>query len=150
MQLHTDLTGLAGITLAVFVLLARLPRVQALPLLQRAVLWLAALLVLSVPLGGLSLAGLVRGITGDLSISTLLFLLLSLVQTMSGRALLDEADRRRTLTVIAIIAVLFYPLVLGFSSFDPYRLGYGSLWFMLVLLGFAVWSVLRYSMLLAL
>ena len=36
MQLDTDLTGLFGITLAIVALLARLPRVRALPLVRRA------------------------------------------------------------------------------------------------------------------
>jgi hypothetical protein len=149
MQLDTDLTGLFGVTLAVFALLVRIPRVQALPLPQRAAALLAALVVLSVPLWGLSLSGVVRGITGDLSGFTLIFLLLALVRTLSGRVPVDAAERLRTLKAIAIAALLFYPLVLGFSMFDPYRLGYGNLWFMLALLGFAVWSTLRYSMLLA-
>ncbi|MBI4807668.1 MAG: hypothetical protein HY799_01770 [Nitrosomonadales bacterium] len=149
MQLDTDLTGLFGVTLAVFALLVRIPRVQALPLPQRAAALLAVLVVLSVPLWGLSLSGLVRGITGDLSVLTLVFLLLAIVRTLNGRVPVAETDRLRTLKAIAIAALLFYPLVLGFSMFDPYRLGYGSLWFMLALLGFAVWSTLRYSQLLA-
>lgn len=149
MRLDTDLTGLLGVTLAVFALLVRIPRVQALPLPQRAAALLAALVVLSVPLWGLSLGGLVRGITGDLSVPTLIFLLLAVVRTLSGRVPVDETDRLRTLKAIAIAALLFYPLVLGLGPFDPYRTGYGNLWFVLALLGFTVWSTLRYSMLLA-
>jgi ABC-2 type transport system ATP-binding protein len=61
-----------------------------------------------------------------------------------------EEERQQTLKAIAIAALLFYPLALGFSAFDPYRLGYGCLWLMLPLLGFAAWSALRYSILLAL
>ena len=41
MQINTDLTGLAGVTLAVLALLLRLPRVQALPLRQKAGVLLA-------------------------------------------------------------------------------------------------------------
>jgi hypothetical protein len=92
----------------------------------------------------------VRGITGDLSISTLVLLALALLRTLSGCALVEEANRLLMLRAIAIAAVLFYPLALGFSAFDPYRLGYGNLWFMVILLGLAVWSVLRYSTFLAL
>ncbi len=149
MQLDTDLTGLFGVTLAGFTLLVRIPRVQALPLPQHAAALLAALAILSVPLWGLSLSGLMRGITGDLSVLTLIFLLLAVVRTLSGRVPVEETDRLRTLKAIAIAALLFYPLVLGLGPFDPYRAGYGNLWFMLALLGFTVWSTLRYSMLLA-
>lgn len=71
MQLDTDLTGLFGITLAIATLLVRLPQVQALPLLRRAGTLAAAIIVISIPLWGVSLAGFVRGMTGDLSIATL-------------------------------------------------------------------------------
>ena len=150
MQLDTDLTGLFGIALAIFALLVRIPRVQVLPLLQRVAVLAAAILVLLVPVWGLSLAGLLRGITGDLSILTLLFLLLASARTLSGCGLVLDGNRARAVQVIAIAALLFYPLVLGLGPFDPYRLGYGNLWFMLALLGFAGWAALRHSILLAL
>ncbi|HAF45427.1 MAG TPA: hypothetical protein DCK83_10980 [Gallionellaceae bacterium] len=150
MHWDTDLSGLAGITLAVFALLLRQRRVQALPWPQRMAVLLAVLLVLLVPVAGLSLAGLLRGITGDLSILTLLFLLLASARTLSGCGLVLDENRARAVQAIAIAALLFYPLVLGLGSFDPYRLGYGNLWFMLALLGFAAWAALRHSILLAL
>ncbi len=149
MQIDTDLTGLFGITLAIFTLLVRVPRVQALPPRQRAGVLLAALVVLPVPLWGLSLAGFVRGITGDLSIGTLVLLVLALAHILSGRVLLDDSNRRNALKAFAITAILFYPLALGFTMFDPYRFGYGNLWFMAALLGLAIWSSLRYSPLFA-
>lgn len=150
MLLNTDLTGLLGITLAVITLLVRVPRVQALPLLHRGGALGAAIIVLSIPLWGVSGAGFVRGITGDLSITTLALLALALVHSLSNRVLVDDSNRRLTLQAIAIVAVLFYPLALGLTMFDPYRLGYGNVWFMLALLGLAIWAVLRYSTLLAL
>jgi hypothetical protein len=150
MQWDTDVTGLAGITLAAFTLLLRQPRVQALPPLQRAGGMLGALIVLSVPLWGLSLTGLLRGFTGDLSMMTLLLLVLRVAQTVSGCALVRNENREQALKAIAIAGALFYPFALGFSPFDPYRLGFGSLWLMLPLLGFAAWAALRQSILLAL
>jgi hypothetical protein len=145
MQINTDLTGLFGITLAIFALLVRVPRVRAFPPLQRAALLAAAIVLVSIPLWGLSLSGVVRGISGDLSIATLALLALALARTLSGCALIEEANRQLMLRAIAIAAALFYPLALGFSAFDPYRMGYGNLWFMAGLLLLAVWSVLRYS-----
>jgi len=150
MQINTDLTGLFGITLAIFALLVRVPRVQVFPLQQRATVLGAAVVLVSIPLWGLSFAGFVRGITGDLSIATLVLLALALLRGLSGRTLVDDANRLLMLRAIAIVAVAFYPLSLGFSAFDPYRLGYGNLWFMVILLGLAIWSVLRYSMFFAL
>lgn len=150
MQLDTDLTGLFGITLAIVTLLVRLPRVKALPLPRRAGLLAAAIVIVSIPLWGVSAAGFVRGMTGDLSISTLVLLALASARSFSGKALADDQDRLAMLTTILIAAVLFYPLALGLGMFDPYRLGYGNLWFLAALLGLAVWAGLRYSTLLAL
>jgi hypothetical protein len=145
MQINTDLTGLAGITLAILVLLLRVPRVQALPLRQKAGVLLGVFVAISIPFWGLSLAGFVRGITGDLSIATLVLLLLALVRALSGKVVLDDVNRHKTLQAFAITAILFYPFALGFTMLDPYRLGYGNLWFMVALLGLAIWSSLRYS-----
>jgi hypothetical protein len=126
------------------------PRLRALPLPRRAG-WLAAMIVaLSIPLWGVSPAGFVRGIAGDLSIVTLVLLALALVRSLTGRALVEEQNRNAMLRAILIIGLLFYPLALGLGMFDPYRLGFGNLWFMLALLGLAVWSSLRYSTLFAL
>jgi len=149
MQLDTDLTGLFGITLAIVTLLVRVPRVQALPLIRRAGVLVATVIVVSIPLWGVSPAGFVRGMTGDLSIGTLVLLALALVRAFSDRVLVSDQNRQALLKAILIVAVLFYPLVLGLGMFDPYRLGYGDLWFMFALLGLAVWSGLRYSTLFA-
>jgi hypothetical protein len=150
MQINTDLAGLLGITLSIITLLVRAPRVRTFPLRQRASVLMGIIVLVSIPLSGLSLAGFVRSITGDLSISTLLLLALALARSLSAKALVEDVDRLLMLRVIAIAAIAFYPFALGFSTFDPYRLGYGNLWFMAFLLGFAIWSVLRYSQFLAL
>ena len=147
---NTDLTGLFGATLVIFALLVRVPRVQAFPVRQRVALLAASVIVISIPLWGLSLAGFVRGITGDLSIATLLLLALALVRSLSGCVLVEQVNRRLMLRAIAIAAVVFYPFALGLSTLDPYRLGYGNLWLMVLLLGLAIWSSLRYSTFLAL
>lgn len=150
MQLDTDLTGLSGITLAAITLLARLPRVQALPLPKRAGVLVAAIILISIPVWGVSLAGFVRGMTGDLSIATLVLLALALAHSFSGHVRVGDQNRLAMLKMILTAAILFYPPVLGIGMFDPYRLGYGNLWFMVALLGLAVWASLRYSTLFAL
>ena len=149
MQPNTDLTGLFGITLAILTLLVRVPQIKALPLPKRAAVLGAALIALSVPLWSLSLPAFLRGITGDLSISAVVLLALSLLRALSGRELVEQVNRRSMLAAVALVAVLFYPFALGFSAFDPYRLGYGNLWFMAALLAFSIWSSLRHSTFLA-
>jgi hypothetical protein len=150
MQLNTDLTGLFGITLATITLLTRLPRVRILPLPQRAGVLVAAAIVLSIPVWGVSLAGFVRGMMGDLSMTTLVLLALALARSFADHVAIEEKNRIAMLKAILIAAILFYPLALGIGMFDPYRLGYGNMWFMVALLGLAVWSTLRYSTLFAL
>ncbi len=147
---NTDLTGLFGATLLLFVLFVRMPWLRTFPVRRRMALMAVFVIAISIPLWGLSLAGFVRGITGDLSIATLLLLLLALVRSLSGCVLVEAVNRRLMLRGIAITAVVFYPFALGLSTLDPYRLGYGNLWFMVLLLGLAVWSSLRYSIFLAL
>ena len=149
MQIDTDMTGLFGITLAIVALLLRLPRVQALPMGRRGILLAGAIIVLSIPVWGLSLAGFVRGITGDLSIGGLVLLAASLWYSLSGKALIEAHNRLAMLRAAMLVALLFYPFALGIGMFDPYRLGYGNLWFMAALLGVSVWASLRYSTLLA-
>ena len=149
MQLDTDLTGLIGITLAIISLFVRVRRVRELPLAQRAAAVVAAIIVVSIPLWGVSAAAFMRGMTGDLSITTLVLLALPVLRSFTGTALVSENNRFLMIRTIALAAILFYPLALGLGMFDPYRLGYGNLWFMVALLGLAVWSALRYSTLLA-
>ncbi len=149
MQLNTDLTGLFGVTLAVIAVFVRVPKIKALPLPKLTGLLAVTLIVLSVPLWGLSLSGFVRGITGDLSVPTLVLLVLALLHSLTGRVAVDARNRHSMLGAVAVAAVLFYPLALGLGVFDPYRLGYGNLWFMAALCGFAIWSSLRHATFLA-
>jgi hypothetical protein len=149
-QLDTDLTGLFGITLAIVALFVRLRRVQILPPAKRAAVIGAAIVVVSIPLWGISAAAFMRGMTGDLSITTLVLLALASLRSCSGTVPVAEQNRFAMLQAIAIAAILFYPFALGLGMFDPYRLGYGNPWFMVAMLGLAVWSALRYSTLLAL
>lgn len=153
MQINTDTTGLIGITLMLISLIAQpLRSAKALSLRNRVGLLIGMAVILSIPLPsfGLSPAGFVRGITGDLSIATLVLLALALVRALAGCSFVEEQSRMAALRVFWIVAAGFYPLALGFGMFDPYRMGYGNLWFMGALLGLAVLASLRYSALLAL
>lgn len=145
MMHFTDITGLAGIALAIAALASRLPiAARLLPKLQA---WLASAILVAVmiPCGGLSVAEVVRGITGDLSIATLALLLLPLaLPRTNGRApsrakILSEFNL--TLLLLTCAAVALYPMALGVGMFDPYRLGFGNLWFIagLLFIASAAW-----------
>lgn len=109
--------GLLGVTL----LLVRAG--SALGTGRRAVGFAALALALAlVPVGGLPIVGYVRGITGDLSATTLVLLMLGLCGGLVG---VVESRGRRALSVLVVLGALFlYPMALGSGSFDPYRLGF--------------------------
>lgn len=86
----------------------------------------------------LPLSAYVRGVTGDLSIATLLLLW--------GTVLPAEKTPFKFKVLIALIAIIFYPLALGFGMLDPYAWGYSSIGFLIavillaILCGLAGWT----------
>ena len=79
----------------------------------------------------LPLAAYVRGVIGDLSIVTMLLLWTSLLSGNKPAPLAYKVS-------VACIAIVFYPLALGFGMIDPYAWGYGSILFFIAVLLFAV------------
>ena len=161
----TDITGLAGVTLAIVTLALRLPFLRRLQFNLKIGLAVGLVIAIGIPFDGLSVAEFVRGITGDLSIATLelLALYLFLPRPVSGdRAnmgaetlLYQRANssssrppaRGKLLILIVIAALLLYPLALGVGTFDPYRLGFGNLWFIagLLIVALSAWF-LQYTL----
>ena len=114
---------------------ARLRRAHPAPLL------FAALVAALVPLGALPAAGYLRGIVGDLSVTTVLLLVRSLLRPVLGWEAIDARSRTALQVLVAAGGLLLYPLALGLGPFDPYRLGYASPWFLALLLALAVAGV---------
>ena len=79
----------------------------------------------------LPLSAYVRGATGDLSIVTLLLLWSSVLPSARNTPLGFKVP-------IALIAIVFYPLALGFGMVDPYAWGYGSLSLLIASILFAI------------
>jgi hypothetical protein len=79
----------------------------------------------------LPLSAYVRGVTGDLSVMTMLLLWSTLLPYNNKTPIGFKVS-------IAIIAIAFYPLALGFGMFDPYLWGYGSIGFLIAIILFAV------------
>jgi hypothetical protein len=121
----TDLTGLFGVACLIAALAIRLPRVQLLPKRNLAVLSVMLIMLSCLPLGGLPLAAYVRGATGDLSITMLIIIWRALLRPYWPTPQLTRSHQH-LLLLIAACAIIFYPMTLGMSMFDPYRLGYGS------------------------
>ena len=141
-----DITGLAGVTLAITASLLLVPPIRRLKRIHLGLLMSATAIVVAVPMGMLPIAAYVRSFFGDLSITTNVFLVLAIFTHMSGRRPVDEKQKLAINGLIVITAVVYYPLALGIGPFDPYRLGYGSLWFLtgLLMLALGAWAVRFY------
>lgn len=105
--------GLFGIALV-------LARVAAAAGAGRRRVWLAGIAfgLAWVPVGALSPAGYVRGVTGDLSVTSIVLLAVSIT---GWRA---PGERKVLSAAVLAGAVFLYPMALGLGGFDPYRLGF--------------------------
>jgi hypothetical protein len=138
MPAYTDVTGLAGIALALAALFAASPGRGRLGRRRLAWLLLAVAIVVLLPLGTLSLAAGVRGATGDLSITTLVLLGHAILRRATGWPPVDRGAQLALLGGVALAALVLYPMALGVGLVDPYRLGYGSPWLLGILFAVAL------------
>ncbi len=129
---YTDLTGLAGVVSAVCALLLLLPGVARLAKPRRATLLGVCLMLLLIPYDGMPLAAYLRGVSGDLSVTTLVLVWAAWLKPW--RITMDAGSRRALLRLIALTAVAFYPLALGVGAVDPYHLGFADPLFVTALL----------------
>jgi hypothetical protein len=132
------LFGCGLLSLAVIATLTRLPR---LPVRARYAFMLAAAPAVFVPLGELSAAAYVRGVTGDLSMTTLVLAGAACIAQLTGRTPIGQRDLRALFSLLALAALFLYPFALGWTQFDAYAPGYGSIEFLtsLLLITLAAW-----------
>ena len=134
----TDMTGLVGIAFAVAVLLVRLLGAKYLSRVAGFLLVGILMVIALLPvIQGLSLAGYLRGYVGDLSVTT--WVLMSVILLGKSKSLVSQ--QYDLLVLVAVTALIFYPLALGLGLFDPYRLGFGHIGFMVSLLLLSLWCV---------
>jgi len=126
--------GLLGCGLLGFAAVATLIRLRRLPVRARYAVMLAAALAVFVPIGDLSVAAYVRGVTGDLSMATLVLAGAVCLAQLTGRALIGRRDKQALCWLLALAAAFLYPFALGWTRFDPYALGFGSVEFITALL----------------
>jgi len=158
MMHFTDITGLAGVALTLLALTLRLPGIKHLPAKPKLALACVLFIALLIPFGNLSAAEFMRGVLADLSIPTLLLLLLAQREWLNsalGRSRAREQDSLlqhlgfiQTLLFVVIAAVVLYPFALGLGMYDPYRWGFGNIGFIagLLLVALLAW-VKQYTLL---
>ena len=115
----TDFTGLAGLAFAITTSILAWPNLARRSLAVRLGLATILLIALLIPFGDLSLTKFLRGIVGDLSISTLALLARTLQKP-------SAPIKTSALLLIAISGLVLYIFALGFSTFDFYRSGFGN------------------------
>lgn len=123
---YTDVTGLAGIAIALAATPLAMPGVRQMRRRRLAALLAAVAVVVLIPFGPLSVAAGVRGVFGDLSITTVILLGSAIIRCVTRSPRVDHRTRFALLAFISAAALALYPMALGVGMFDPYRLGYGS------------------------
>ncbi len=130
----SDAFGLFGCGLLSLAAAATVIRLRRLPVRARYAIMLAAALAVFVPIGDLSIAACVRGVTGDLSTATLVLAGAACIRQLTGRTLIGRRDKQALCWLLALAAAFLYPCALGWTQFDPYALGFGSVEFVTALL----------------
>jgi hypothetical protein len=139
----TAIFGLAGCALLCVAVTTTVFRFNRLPVRVRYALVTAGVAAVLVPIGDLSIAAYVRGATGDLSVATLTLAVLALFSRLTGRRAFERRESDALLWLVAGAGLFLYPFALGWTPFDPYALGYGSIAFLaaLLLLTLAAWRM---------
>ncbi len=147
----TDWTGLTGLALVWLLLVVRVPVFARLSKTQRIACVVAVYCLVMLPLFGLSLAGWLRGMLGDLSLTSVLLLSLTLYRTLesepaqNGESPTGRNPRERfaLLAFLSALTLLLYPFALGIGSVDPYRSGFASVAFIVLLALLSLWALRR-------
>jgi hypothetical protein len=130
----SDAFGLFGCGLLGLAVVATGLRLRRMPVRVRYAVALAAAFAVFIPIGGFSAIAYVRGVTGDLSVTTLILAGAACIAQLTGRTLIGQRDLRALFWLLAPAALFLYPFALGWTQFDPYALGYGSVGFVTALL----------------
>ena len=134
MMSASDAFGLFGCGLLSLAVVATSIRAQRLPVRVRCAVMLTAAFAVFVPVGGFWVVAYLRGVTGDLSVTTLVLAGAACIAQLTGRTLIGERERRAVCWLLAVAAAFLYPFALGWTPFDPYSPGYGSIVFLTALL----------------
>jgi hypothetical protein len=139
----SDAFGLFGCGLLSLAAIANLIPLRRFPVRVRYAVVLTAAFAFLIPIGDLSIAAYVRGVTGDLSAATLVLSGAACFAQVTGRELIGHRDKQALCWLLALAAAFLYPFALGWTRFDPYALGFGSVEFVtaLLLIALASWWV---------
>jgi len=84
-----------------------------------------------------------RGLIGDLSITSLLLLVSAVHQQLFGQFLIRDTERKPLEIGVVVLGLCLYPFALGLGEMDPYALGYASPWLIGGLVMIAAFGLVR-------
>jgi hypothetical protein len=133
--------GLAGCALLPAAVMLWVKGVKRCSMTARYVIFGLLMGLAFLPVNGIPLAGYLRSLIGDVSITTLVLVFLFCISRLSGKDVYKPQSFLALMAVVAAAGVFLYPFALGLTSFDPYSLGYHSTLFaaFLFCVAFAAW-----------
>jgi hypothetical protein len=112
-----------------FVVLAAMVRVtgaRRMPVWANRLALFLSLAAVWIPIHGLPLHRWVAGVVPGFSIPLLALMLHAALRGLGREGFLRALDLRSLGSFVMVAGVIFYPLALGWGSWDPYALGWGS------------------------
>jgi len=118
-----------------------LPKAKPPRPLYSLLLMTAAVTILLLPANGAPVFYYLRGYLGDFSVSASVFFGAYILNKGWGIAVYREKEQRAFFLSIGLLGICLYPLALGATQYDPYRLGYHphALLTLLFFLGLYIW-----------
>ena len=126
-------TGLAGCALLPAAIIMGVKGIGRRSVKTRCIIFALLLGLAFLPIKGVTLAGYLRSLIGDVSITTLVLVFLTCISRIADRALYKQSSFLALMVVVATGGVFLYPFALGLTSFDSYSLGYNSMGFAVLL-----------------
>jgi len=125
-----NLTGVASSIIVITAIVAHLSGASRLRTLRLALLLCVVTILVSIPMRGMPLAAYLRGWIGDLSITSLVLLILPLFARLRNRDVSELKASNMLFMLVVLAGVVLYPMALGIGYWDPYRFGFGNTWFL--------------------
>lgn len=133
--------GLTGSALLLAATAMMVTRAQRNNTVVHSLTFVVSFILAFVPVQGLPIAGYLRGVIGDLSVTSWILLVTAVVSKVTDRELHRPKSFTALMVLILLSGLVLYPSALGVSYLDTYALGYGttSLIAVFFLLSLAAW-----------
>ncbi len=143
----TPIIHIAGPALLLVTIILVASKRLHLPVAVRSILLLPVACLVFVPINDLPVAGYIRGLLGDLSITTLILLFTASMSALFDREFHKPKNFFLFMLLVLTVGLFLYPFSLRFTYFDPYALGYSSKTFLVFFFAVALtaWYFNLYS-----